>query len=120
MLENERSWSPARTTFDSGASSAPAPLAWLAFPIFAACLALAPAPGTTADVDEPVPFLVDDEFLPAPLTGAGSAADETLSPDDISTIVRVEDYLNQLGSVRSRFVQLSSEGDYAANLRNLY
>ena len=57
--------------------------------------------------------LPQGEFLTAPLTGSGSAADQTLSPDDISTIVRVEDYLNQLDSMRSRFVQLSSEGDYA-------
>ncbi len=117
MWESEKSWSRARVMPDLGTrlgtaerasrGLAPATLLLACFLVFAV------SPADAAETDAPAQFLPDEEFLPAPLTGAGSAADETLSPDDISTIVRVEDYLNQLGSVRSRFVQLSSEGDYA-------
>lgn len=123
MWESAKFWSPARVMLDPGAILSAAVRTDRGFKsatalrsataLFACFLVLSVAPGHAADTDLPARFMLDEEFLPAPLTGAGSAADETLSPDDISTIVRVEDYLNQLGSVRSRFVQLSSEGDFA-------
>jgi len=77
----------------------------------AALLAAAPAAASAAETEMPLRDQL--QFIAAPLSGAGSAADATLSPDDVSTIVRVEDYLNRLDSMRSRFVQLSSDGGYA-------
>jgi outer membrane lipoprotein-sorting protein len=75
-------------------------------------LLLTAAPAALAAETE-LPLKDQLQFIAAPLSGAGSAADASLSPDDVSTIVRVEDYLNRLDSVRSRFVQLSSDGGYA-------
>ena len=36
-----------------------------------------------------------------------------LSPDDVSTLTRVEEYLNRLDTLQARFVQVSSNGAYA-------
>ena len=36
-----------------------------------------------------------------------------LSPDQVATITRLEAYLNELSTVRSRFVQISSQGTFA-------
>ena len=36
-----------------------------------------------------------------------------LSPDDVASITRIELYLNQLQTMQSRFVQISSNGSYA-------
>ena len=36
-----------------------------------------------------------------------------LSPDDVSNLTRVEDYLNRLDTIQARFVQISSNGAYA-------
>ena len=60
-------------------------------------------------------------FLTAawPLASGGTAgAAETsavaaLSPDDVASITRIELYLNQLQTMQSRFVQISSNGSYA-------
>ena len=37
----------------------------------------------------------------------------TLSPDDVATVTRVERYLNQIKTMKARFVQVSSNGSYA-------
>ena len=48
---------------------------------------------------------------------AQAAADDgkaiALSPDDIATLTRVEDYLNRIDTMQARFVQISSNGAYA-------
>jgi len=50
----------------------------------------------------------------APAVGAASEAEPPpLSPDDISTLTRVEAYLNRLDTLQARFVQVSSNGAYA-------
>ncbi len=36
-----------------------------------------------------------------------------LSPDDVATVTRVERYLNQIKTMKARFVQVSSNGSYA-------
>ncbi len=36
-----------------------------------------------------------------------------LSPDDVANIERIERYLNRLDTIQARFVQVSSNGDYA-------
>ena len=48
-------------------------------------------------------------------TAATAQSDETppLSPDDVSNLTRVEDYLNRLDTMQARFVQISSNGAYA-------
>ncbi len=49
-------------------------------------------------------------FLTSPLDGDGAKG---LSPDQVATITRLETYLNELSTVRSRFVQISSQGTFA-------
>ena len=44
---------------------------------------------------------------------ATAAQGVVLSPDAIATLTRVEAYLNQIQSLRSRFVQIASNGSYA-------
>ncbi len=49
-------------------------------------------------------------------TGAaaqGSGQTAALSPDDVAAITRVERYLNDIRTLRARFVQISSNGAYA-------
>jgi outer membrane lipoprotein-sorting protein len=41
------------------------------------------------------------------------AAGVPLSPDDVANVTRVERYLNTLDTIRARFVQISSDGNYA-------
>ena len=36
-----------------------------------------------------------------------------LSPDDVANVVRVEQYLNTIDTIQARFVQISSDGNYA-------
>jgi outer membrane lipoprotein-sorting protein len=48
------------------------------------------------------------------ILGATSDAEPPpLSPDDVSTLTRVEEYLNRLETLQARFVQVSSNGAYA-------
>ena len=50
------------------------------------------------------------------LPPASAATEEDavlLSPDQVATLTRVEDYLNQLDTLQARFVQISSNGSYA-------
>ena len=47
--------------------------------------------------------------LAAETEGAGPA----LSPDDVANVVRVERYLNTIDTIYARFVQISSDGNYA-------
>lgn len=49
-------------------------------------------------------------------TGAvaqGSGQTAALSPDDVAAVTRVERYLNDIKTLRARFVQISSNGAYA-------
>lgn len=57
-------------------------------------------------------------FCLASLTGAVATAESraqtaALSPDDVAAITRVERYLNDIKTMKSRFVQVSSNGSYA-------
>lgn len=51
----------------------------------------------------------------APFVGGGPTAAEAapLSADELATVNRVEGYLNQLTSLRSRFIQVNSYGAFA-------
>ncbi len=58
------------------------------------------------------PFLI--AVLVLVLAGPWSAvAESALSPDDSAAIRRAIDYLNGIGTLKSRFVQISSNGAYA-------
>jgi len=58
------------------------------------------------------PFLI--AVLVLALAGPWSAvAESALSPDDSAAIRRAIDYLNGIGTLKSRFVQISSNGAYA-------
>lgn len=48
-----------------------------------------------------------------PSAGRAATAAATLSPDQVATVTRIELYLNQLRTMRARFVQISSNGSYA-------
>ncbi|MDX1400295.1 MAG: outer membrane lipoprotein carrier protein LolA [Kiloniellales bacterium] len=52
-------------------------------------------------------------FFPVSGAGPAVAAEAQLSPDDVSTVVRIERYLNSLLSMQARFVQVSSNGGFA-------
>ena len=64
-----------------------------------------------------MPVKADDEitgtnsFLTSPLDESKSPIG--LSPDQVATITRLEKYLNELSTVHSRFVQISSQGSFA-------
>lgn len=60
-------------------------------------------------------FLSMTFFLATLSLGASwvHAAETPLSPDDVANVTRVEHYLNTLDSLRSRFVQISSNGGFA-------
>lgn len=75
-----------------------------------ATLALAPAALTPAAAAESPSDPDLGGFLTAPLEGTGAAERGPLSPDDIAVITKVEKYLNQMTTVRARFVQISSDG----------
>ncbi len=47
------------------------------------------------------------------MAGSISAWAAPLSADELATVARVEDYLNQLKSLRSRFIQVNSFGAFA-------
>ena len=66
-----------------------------------------------ADDDLGVSGFGDEGFLSAPLGDKVEPQPRNLSPDDVSVITRVEAYLNQFTTVRARFVQLSSDGNFA-------
>ncbi len=51
--------------------------------------------------------------LPATAQSQELAQQAALSPDAIAAVTRAENYLNKLGSLKARFVQLSSNGAYA-------
>lgn len=57
--------------------------------------------------------ILSDSFLTAPIEGQGSANQAKLSPDNVGTITRIEKYLNKLRTLRARFVQVSSTGNFA-------
>lgn len=49
-----------------------------------------------------------------PAQGAeDETAEPSLSPDDVANVIRVERYLNTLDTIQARFVQISSDGNYA-------
>ena len=51
---------------------------------------------------------------PLPAQGAeNETAEPSLSPDDVANVIRVERYLNTLDTIQARFVQISSDGNYA-------
>lgn len=52
-------------------------------------------------------------LLAAPGPGAGAATRAALSPDDSAAIERAVRYLNNITTLRARFVQISSNGTYA-------
>ena len=63
-----------------------------------------------------IPALVAACLLALSPTPASAATEESpvlLSPDQVATLTRVEDYLNQLDTLQARFVQISSNGSYA-------
>ena len=52
------------------------------------------------------------------LPGAGRATEmgpsvAALSPDDVANVIRVEQYLNRIDTIQARFVQISSNGNFA-------
>ena len=49
----------------------------------------------------------------SPGTSWVHAAETPLSPDDVANATRIEHYLNTFDSLRSRFVQISSNGGFA-------
>ena len=60
-------------------------------------------------------FLAAAWSLASGRTAGAAEGDEVaaLSPDDVASITRIELYLNQLQTMQSRFVQISSNGSYA-------
>ena len=87
---------------------------------FAAALVFAPGLGAAgAEDDLGISGFGDEGFLSAPLGNALEPQPRSLSPDDVSVITRVEAYLNQFTTVRARFVQLSSDGNFAEGLVHL-
>lgn len=80
---------------------------------FGAALAVAAALGLAA-VSTPLRAaddISDTPFLTSPLSE--SEGGKGLSPDQVATITRLEAYLNELSTVQSRFVQISSQGTFA-------
>ena len=88
-----RSFSPRR--IGAGAAALAAVLAF----------AVPSAPGRAADEIAP------QNFMTAPMQNEDSIA--RLSPDQVATITRLEAYLNDLSTVKSRFVQISTRGNFA-------
>jgi len=86
----------------------------------AAVAALAAAPAGAAEQSAtpmPAPDVAPEAvgggaFLPAPMEDS-PAETESLSPDSVATVARIETYLNKLGTVHARFVQISSNGNLA-------
>ena len=81
----------------------------------AAALALAvglagwAAPGAAQSDDASL----GEGFLAAPVDDDGQVQEGRLSPDSIATVTRLEAYLNQISTVRARFVQISTNGNFA-------
>lgn len=85
-------------------------------PLSAVALAvvLAASPSAArADDDLGLEGFGDEGFLSAPLGEEQDPQPRSLSPDDVSVITRVEAYLNKFTTVHARFVQLSSDGNFA-------
>ena len=59
--------------------------------------------------------LVAAAMLPAvPALSASTGGDQpVLSPDEVANLVRVEQYLNTIDTIRARFVQIASNGNFA-------
>lgn len=90
------------------AIAAPAPIATAA--LMAAALLIGAlmtaSAARAADDDLGLP-----QFMPAPIEDERRIT--RLSPDQVATITRIEAYLNELSTVKSRFVQISTRGNFA-------
>jgi outer membrane lipoprotein-sorting protein len=88
-------------------------LSTLAAGLFAAPLlgALLTAPAGVAAQAATDDDLGAPSFMTAPMEEEGAIT--RLSPDQVATITRLEAYLNQIDTVKSRFVQISTRGNFA-------
>ncbi len=74
----------------------------------AAIVAVGPTPRDARAADP-----IGEGFLAAPIDEEDAVQEGRLSPDNIATVTRIEDYLNDMSSVRARFLQISLQGNYA-------
>ena len=77
--------------------------------VLAAAVSAGPGPRDARAADDPM----GEGFLAAPIEQEGAVQEGRLSPDNIATVTRVENYLNRMSSVQARFLQISSQGNYA-------